>query len=157
METRSYSWVALDKGSCHPTESAEYSPNKWCNEFNRGVEQEADQVSTTDQSSNEVIIIRDSCDILVSTTETQVATSLQAALQVGIALVINLTIADAQRAETVTQELLQRASIRQSQNQKLVIENSRNVEVITTDTEVALSLQALLQILLALVVSVGIL
>ncbi|MCD7034998.1 spore coat protein [Metabacillus sp. GX 13764] len=157
METRSYSWVALDKGSCHPTESAENSGNKWCSDFNRGVEQEADQVVESSQSSNEVIIIRDSCDIEVSTTETQVAASLQAALQVGIALVINLTIADSQRAETVTQELLQRASFRQAQNQKLIIENSRNVDVSTTDTEVALSLQALLQILIALVVSIGIL
>lgn len=156
METRSYSWVALDKGSCHPTESAENTGNRWC-DSNRGVEQEADQTVSASQSSNETIIIKDSCDINVSTTETQVAASLQAALQVGIALVINLTIADAQRAETVTQELLQRAAFKQAQNQKLIIENSRNVDVSTTDTEVALSLQALLQILLALVVSVGIL
>ncbi|XQY93822.1 spore coat protein [Metabacillus sp. HB246100] len=41
--------------------------------------------------SSEAIIIRDSCEIEVSSTDTQVAVSLQVAIQAAIVLVINLT------------------------------------------------------------------
>ncbi|AZB42398.1 hypothetical protein CEF21_08890 [Bacillus sp. FJAT-42376] len=151
-----YSWVANDKSCSHPTENSSRL-GSFCDTKGEGVNQEFDQVSNTAQLSSETIIIKDSCEIVVSTTETQIAVSLQAALQVAIALVINLTIADSNRAEMVTQDLLQKASVTQANNQKLVIENSRNVNVSTTDTDVAISLQLLIQILLALVVSIDIL
>lgn len=121
------------------------------------VGQSAAQLAEIDQSSHEIIVIRDSCDITVETTDTQVAASLQAALQVAIAVVINITIADSSRAERVTQELLEKAQIRQSNRQKVVIVNSRSVDVTTTDTDVAISLQLLLQILVALVAQLDIL
>jgi spore coat protein X len=140
-------WEALDKGSMHPCE-----PNRGDDDINN-----AEQIAEIDQSSNELIVIRDSCDIKVVTTDTQVAVSLQAALQVAIAIVVNITIADSNRAEIVTQELLEKAQIRQSNRQKLIIVNSRSVEVTTTDTDVAISLQLLLQILVALVAQLDIL
>jgi len=139
-------WNALDETD-HPCNPGGGDPI-----FN-----EANQVSTTQQTSNETIEIRDSCDISVSTTDTQVAVSLQVALQVAIAIVINISIADSARAERVTQELLERAQIRQTNQQRLVIVNSRSVDVTTTDTDVAISLQLLLQILLALIVQLEIL
>ena len=123
----------------------------------RNQRRNAEQIAEIDQSSNELIVIRDSCDIKVVTTDTQVAVSLQAALQVAIAIVVNITIADSNRAEIVTQELLEKAQIRQSNRQKLIIVNSRSVEVTTTDTDVAISLQLLLQILVALVAQLDIL
>ncbi|WP_252504220.1 spore coat protein [Sporosarcina sp. Marseille-Q4943] len=110
-----------------------------------------------EQISNELIVIRDSCDVTVSTTDTQVAVSLQAALQVAIAIVVNISIADGTRAERVTAELLERAQIRQANRQRLIIVNSRDIEVTTEDTDVAISLQLLLQILLALIVQLDIL
>lgn len=140
-------WNALDPNSDHPKGAC--STNDDINE--------ATELAEIDQSSNEVIIIRDSCDIDVETTDTQVAASLQAALQVAIAVVVNITIADSNRAEIVTQELLEKAQIRQSNRQRLVIINSRSVDVTTTDTDVAISLQLLLQILVALVVQLDIL
>lgn len=140
-------WNALDPNSDHPKGAC--STNDDINE--------ATELAEIDQSSNEVIIIRDSCDIDVETTDTQVAASLQAALQVAIAVVVNITIADSSRAEIVTQELLEKAQIRQSNRQRLVIINSRSVDVTTTDTDVAISLQLLLQILVALVVQLDIL
>lgn len=140
-------WNALDPNSEHFIGS--------CNSSDPT--NEAIQEAEIDQSSNEVIIIRDSCDINVETSDTQVAASLQAALQVAIAVVINITIADSQRAETVTQELLEKSQIRQSNRQKIVIVNSRQIDVATTDTDIAISLQLLLQILVALVVQLGIL
>lgn len=140
-------WNALDRDSEHSVRPC--SSNDPINE--------AIQEAEIDQSSNEVIIIRDSCDITVETTDTQIAASLQAALQVAIAVVINITIADSSRAETVTQELLEKSQIKQSNRQKIVIVNSRSIDVATTDTDVAISLQLLLQILIALVVQLDIL
>lgn len=131
-------------------------PYKWARS-NATVQQSADQVNDMEQVSSETITIRDSSNITVSTTDTQIAVSLQVALQVAIALVINLTIADNNRAEQVTQQLLQQADIKQMNNQSLVIENSTEVSVTTTDTDVAISLQVLLQILVALIVSIDIL
>jgi len=141
-------WEALDRNSEHPCEP---------HDRNGDITNDAEQIADIDQSSHELIIIRDSCDVTVETTDTQVAVSLQAALQVAIAIVINITIADSKRAERVTQELLERAQIRQSNRQKLVIINSRSVDVTTTDTDVAISLQVLLQILVALVAQLDIL
>ncbi|AMW99804.1 spore coat protein [Rummeliibacillus stabekisii] len=142
-------WSAMDSSMDHPCDP--------CHNNNEDINNNATEVADIDQSSNEIIIIRDSCDITVETTDTQVAVSLQAALQVAIAIVVNITIADSSRAETVTQELLQRAQIRQANRQKLVIVNSRSVNVTTTDTDVAISLQLLLQILVALVAQLDIL
>jgi spore coat protein X len=130
-------------------------PYNWARS-NATVEQDADQVNEMEQISSETIIIRDSSKIDVSTTDTQIAVSLQVALQVAIALVINLTIADNNRAEQVTQQLLQQSDMKQINKQKLVIENSTEVSVATTDTDVAVSLQLLLQILVALIVSIDI-
>jgi spore coat protein X len=156
MEARPYEWVALDRNSCHPTdfENEVAGTNFFNNDAT--VQQNAAQVSETEQISSETIIIKDSCDVNVHTTDTQVAVSLQVALQVAIALVINLTIADSNQAEQVTQQLLQQADMKQVNKQKLVIENSRDVNVTTTDTDVAISLQVLLQILIALVVNIDI-
>jgi spore coat protein X len=142
---RDRKWNALDPSSRFP-----HSDN------NDDIFQNADQVSDVEQKSYERIIIKDSCDIKVKTTETQVAVSLQAALQVAIALVVNLTIADSEQAEHVTQELLQYSQIEQINRQTVYIENSRDIEVTTTDTDVAVSIQLLLQLLLALLIQIDI-
>ncbi|WP_368658627.1 spore coat protein [Metabacillus halosaccharovorans] len=168
MQAKPYEWVALDRNSCHPTHCDCHHHNNNNNNEVAGanvrnffdddaqVSQGANQVSETEQISSETIIVKDSCDIDIKSTDTQVAVSLQVALQVAIALVINLTIADSARAEQVTQQLLQEADMKQVNKQKLVIENSKDVKVTTTDTDVAISLQVLLQILIALVVNIDI-
>lgn len=140
-------WSALDSGSRHPIS---------CND-DETVNQEATQVSRTLQRSEEVIIIKDSLGVDVKTTDTQASVNLQVALQLAIALVISITIADSARAEQVTQDLLQRVQVRQVNKQRTVIENSRNVEVTTTDTDVAVNIQVLVQILVALVAKIDIL
>jgi spore coat protein X len=137
MTTR---WSALDDCKCKHEDAT----------------QDAVQANETLQASEEYIFIKDSCNIEVTSTDTQVAVSLQAAIQVAIALVINLTIADSNRAEQVTQQLLQSSVIKQVNKQKLIIENSRDVKITTTDTDVAISLQVLIQILLALLVQIDI-
>ncbi|WP_404441857.1 spore coat protein [Sutcliffiella horikoshii] len=137
-------WNALAAGSRHPLD-------------NDGVAQEADQVNKMIQKSYEQIVIKDSCDIEVTTTDTKIAVSLQAAIQAAIALVISVSIADSNKAEQVIQELLQSSKSVQVNHQQTYIQNSRGVKVTTTDTDLVLNIQLLLQLLIALVVAVDIL
>ncbi|MDC3413615.1 spore coat protein [Aquibacillus sp. 3ASR75-11] len=115
------------------------------------VNQLSNQISTIDQNSREAIYVLNSNEVEVNTTDTQVAVSLQAALQVAIAIVVNISIADSSRAKQVTEELLAYSQVDQSNRQLVVVDGSENVTVTTTDTDVAASIQVLLQILIALV------
>lgn len=115
------------------------------------VMQEADQLVLNKQQSFEWIIIKDSEQVEVQTTDTQVAVSLQAAIQVAIAIVITITLGDSAKGDAVVDDLKQFFKNKQRNTQKTVIKGSKNVEVITTDTQVAVNIQALLQILVAIV------
>lgn len=121
------------------------------------VEQEAVQLEYTEQDSDELIWIKDSCNIKVHTTDTQAAVSLQVALQLAIALVISITIGDSDQGQYVSQQLIQEMGTEQSNTQKIIINNSKDVNVTTTDTDVAVNVQALLQVLVALVAELDIL
>ncbi|WP_216828149.1 spore coat protein [Alkalihalobacterium elongatum] len=143
-------WSALDSKKKHPL-----CPPKKVEEDD--VTQGATQTNKTLQLSEEYIFIKDSCDVSVNTTDTKAALSLQASLQAAIAIVISISILDSAKAETITQELLQSSKIKQVTNQKTIIENSRNVNVTTTDTQIAANIQLLLQLLLAVLVQIDIL
>ncbi|QTM98787.1 hypothetical protein ERJ70_05430 [Sediminibacillus dalangtanensis] len=121
------------------------------------VSQYADQIADLEQSSREAIFVLNSTEVTVDTTDTQVAVSLQAALQVAIAIVIHISIADDTRATQVTEELLQYSRIGQSNRQLIVVDGSEGVTVTTTDTDVAASIQVLIQILVSLVAQLDIL
>ncbi|PWA12742.1 spore coat protein [Pueribacillus theae] len=122
-----------------------------------GVLQNLDQVNKTSQSSEESIIIRDSCDIDVNTTSTQAAIGIQVAIQVAIAVIVEIAIADGDRREDVKQDLLQLIKIQQCNEQKTVIENSRGVRVTTTDNQVAVAAQIAVQVLVAILIAIDIL
>ncbi|HDR4724289.1 spore coat protein [Bacillus cereus group sp. Sample62] len=119
--------------------------------------EEAIQTDEIDQISEEYIEIVDSADVQVTTTDTKAALSIQAALQAAIVVVVSISIADSEKADKITQELFQKSSIKQINRQKTLIKNSRNVTVTTTDTDIAVNIQILLQILLALLVKLNIL
>ncbi|MFD5259934.1 spore coat protein [Bacillus wiedmannii] len=119
--------------------------------------EEAIQADEIDQVSEEYIEIVDSADVQVTTTDTKAALSIQAALQAAIVVVVSISIADSEKADKITQELFQKSSIKQINRQKTLIKNSRNVTVTTTDTDIAVNIQILLQILLALLVKLNIL
>ncbi|WNF38170.1 spore coat protein [Bacillaceae bacterium IKA-2] len=138
-------WSALD-GKPHPFCSSKDDDT-----------QNAEQINKTLQLSEEYIFIKDSCDVTVSTTDTKAAISLQASLQAIIAIIISISVADSSKAEKLTQDLLQTAKVKQVTYQKTIIENSKNVDVTTTDTQVAVNIQLLLQLLLALIVKLDIL
>ena len=121
------------------------------------VAENANQLSILDQESDELIWIKDSCNIVVQTTDTQAAASLQLGLQLAIALIISITIGDNDRGQTITQELFQQFNSQQSNRQKIVIENSKDVNIITTDIDLTINIEAMLQVLLALVVKLEVL
>lgn len=130
---------ALDPSSTHPWDCFDDAT------------QEADQTTKNVQASYESIVIKDSCDVEVTTTDTQAAINLQVALQAAIQLVISISIASSEQAEVLTQELSQKLINKQVNRQQTFIENSRGVKVTTTDTDLAVNVQVLLQVLLALV------
>lgn len=121
------------------------------------VSDEADQLNQTIQASEEWIIIKDSEEVDVTTTDTQAAVSLQVGIQVAIAVVINIAIADTNQADQVMKDFNQLFKTKQSNRQKTIVEKSKNVEVVTTDTDIAINIQLLIQILVAIVVSLDIL
>lgn len=136
---------ALDPSSCHPWDD------------HQDEAQAADQTSKNQQESYEYIVIKDSCDVEVTTTDTQAAINLQIALQAAIQLIISISIADSEKAEELSQDLTQRLVNKQVNRQQTYIENSRGVKVTTTDTDLAINVQVLLQVLLALVARLDVL
>lgn len=131
-------WRALDNFNCKNDDDAE-------------VTQEADQITSITQQSYEWIVVKDSEDVEVHTTDTQVALSLQAAIQVAIAIVISISVGDNEAGKGVVQDLKQFFKTKQRNTQKTIITGSKCVRVESTDTQVALNLQVLVQILVAIV------
>ncbi|WP_046181267.1 spore coat protein [Domibacillus tundrae] len=127
------------------------------NENDADVLQEADQSAATEQKSFEWIIVKDSEDVEVQTTDTQAALSLQLGIQAAIAVVISITIGDTDQSKGVIQDLKQFMKTEQQNTQKTVIEGSKHVKVTTTDTDLAVNIQALLQILVAIVAKLDVL
>lgn len=121
------------------------------------VGQDAHQVSILDQESDELVWIKDSCNVVVQTTDTQAAVSLQVGLQLAIALVISITIGDSERGQTITQELFQQFNSEQTNQQRIFVDNSKDVNITTTDIDLAINIEAMLQVLLALVVKLDVL
>ncbi|MEH7747165.1 spore coat protein, partial [Neobacillus drentensis] len=84
MDSKPYSWVALDRNCTHHGDyHHNYERKAVCDGHyydDEDVLQDFDQVSVTKQTSEEVIIVRDSCDINVSSVDAQVAASIQAAV-----------------------------------------------------------------------------
>ncbi|WP_087974495.1 spore coat protein [Oceanobacillus rekensis] len=121
------------------------------------VSQDGEQYAFMEQESAELIWVKESCDITINTTDTQAGVSLQAGLQLAIALVLRITIGDSDQSEAVSQELMQQFDMTQSNKQKIYIYNTKDATVTTTDTDLAINIQVLLQLLVALIIIVDIL
>lgn len=145
------------KEDCEPKKEDCESLNDYSFSKNVNFLEAAIQTDEIDQISEEYIEIVDSADVQVTTTDTKAALSIQAALQAAIVVVVSISIADSEKADKITQELFQKSAIKQINRQKTFIKNSRNVTVTTTDTDIAVNIQILLQILLALLVKLNIL
>lgn len=123
----------------------------------KDVDQDGKQVVSTKQQSYERIIVKDSEGVEIQTTDTQAAISLQLGIQAAIAAVISVTIGDSDQGRAVTQDLNQFIKTKQRNVQTTIVEGSRNISVTTTDTDLAVNIQAMLQILVAIVAKLDIL
>lgn len=121
------------------------------------VEQAAVQESDTIQTSDEVIVVRNSCDVKVTTRDTKAALNLQASLQFAIAAVLSVSIADGNVANEISQELFQKSFMKQASHHRTLVENSKGVTVHTIDTDISVNIQLLAQILAALIAKLNIL
>src|SRR5690625_7716187 len=83
--------------------------------------QEGEQVVDTQQDSFEWIIIKDSEDINVTTSDTQAAVSLELGIQVAIGVVLSIAIGNSNQADQVVKDLTQVTRNRQSNRQKTKI------------------------------------
>ncbi|AZV60844.1 spore coat protein [Peribacillus simplex] len=144
------SWSALDSASRHPLSG-------FCNDDDTKIDQDARQDNNQVQLSEELIYIKDSCNVNITSTDVKAALSLQAALQAAIAVIVSISVADADNAEKITQQLIQSSNVKQITRQKTIVENSRDIDITTTDAQIALNIQLLLQLLLALIVEIDIL
>ncbi|BDH61952.1 hypothetical protein MTP04_20820 [Lysinibacillus sp. PLM2] len=115
------------------------------------VQQEVENKVSNKQHSNEWIIVKDSEYVDIHTTDTQAAVSLQLAIQAAIAAVISITIGDSDQSKAVVQDLKQFIKTKQQNTQKIIVEKSKGIEVETTDTNLTVNIQAMLQILVAIV------
>lgn len=138
-------WNALDPNMCHPFDNDDND------------NQEGEQNIKSLQESYESIFIKDSCDVEVTTTDTQAALNVQVGLQAAISLIISISIANSDKADKVSQDLYETIKSSQVNKQQTYVENSRGVKVTTTDSDIAVNAQVLLQVLLALVARLDIL
>ncbi|MBT2573789.1 spore coat protein [Bacillus sp. ISL-51] len=162
MESRPYSWVALDPECEHPREEKEEKEERRCNVCCNGngffdndnafIDQDLAQANISKQVSDEAIIIRDSCDINVTSTDVQAVTSVVTALNAAVVTATLTSIADGVIAELVAQDLLQLTSNKQINRQKLLIENSRGVNVTTVDADIATLISTATNTLVAILV-----
>ncbi|PZX07601.1 spore coat protein X [Psychrobacillus insolitus] len=127
------------------------------NSNDRDVLQDGNQVVSSKQQSYEWIIVKDSEGVEIQTTDTQAAISLQLGIQAAIAAVISVTIGDSDQGKAVAQDIKQFIKTKQRNVQKTIIEGSKNISVTTTDTDLAVNIQAMLQILVAIVAKLDIL
>ncbi|AUZ38115.1 MULTISPECIES: spore coat protein CotX [Bacillus] len=164
MESRPYSWVALDPDCDHPLEHKEKEKEErkcncdiCCNNNGFGndnafIDQDLAQANLNKQVSDETIIIRDSCDINVSSTDVQAVTSVVTALNAAVVTATLTSIADGVIAELVAQDLLQLTANKQVNRQKLLIECSRGVNVTTVDADIATLISTATNTLVAILV-----
>ncbi len=138
-------WRALD-----------YCKSNINDQNNAAVTQDADQAVSNQQISDEWIIIKDSENIDVTTTDRQAAVSLQLGIEAAIAAVISIAIGGS-ASQGVSQDINQMIGTRQGNRQKTIVEQSSDIQITTTDTDIAVNIQLLFQVLATIVVSLDIL
>ncbi|MDY0943735.1 carboxypeptidase-like regulatory domain-containing protein, partial [Priestia megaterium] len=103
--------------------------------------------------------IKNSQNIKILLTDNQSANSLQLSLHLAIALILDTIINTADIDNSVIQESIQQ-SIVKTNKQSIVVDNSRDITIITNitnDTDLTTNIQLLLQVLVALLVQIDIL
>ncbi|MET3089201.1 spore coat protein [Priestia megaterium] len=111
---------------------------------------ETTQKILSNQTSNSIIVVKDSCNVNISITDTQTAIILQSLLQV-LTFILTLIGLNANSIRLITAEVLLLAKVIQSSNHKIIIENSKEVHATTTNIDTVIFIQSLILILTILV------
>ncbi|MED4278595.1 carboxypeptidase regulatory-like domain-containing protein, partial [Priestia megaterium] len=99
--------------------------------------------------------IKNSHNIKIQLSDNQSANSLQLSLHLAIALILNIISDTTDSDDLVIQESIQQSIIK-ADKQSIVIENSRDITIITNDTDLTANIQILLQILVAILIQIDI-
>ncbi|MED4235885.1 carboxypeptidase-like regulatory domain-containing protein [Priestia megaterium] len=100
--------------------------------------------------------IKNSHNIKIQLSDNQSPNSLQLSLHLAIALILNIISDTTNSDDLVIQKSIQQSIIK-ADKQSIVIENSRDITIITNDTDLTSNIQLLLQVLVALLVQIDIL
>lgn len=109
------------------------------------------QTEYSEQGTYVTVIVRDSAQVEILNSDFQAALSLQVTLQLALAIILSVAIADDAAYTRILNEIVDRIHEVQLTRRVIEIENSYNVQVQVVATELAFNLQLLLQLMLAIV------
>ncbi|MED4533606.1 spore coat protein [Metabacillus fastidiosus] len=105
----------------------------------------------TIQTSGDIIHIKNSRNIKIITFNTEQAASLHASLQAMIKLFLGMIIVDCKQAEMLTEEIVNKFTVKQTDKKEIFVENCYRVTINLRNNEMAHTLQFLIEVLFALI------
>ncbi|WP_019390742.1 spore coat protein [Priestia filamentosa] len=114
---------------------------------------ETTQKILSEQISNSVIVVKDSCHVNISITNIQTAIILQSLLQVLTIILTSIGL-DANSIRLITAEVLLVAKVIQSSNRKIIIKNACHVNTTATNIDTVIFIQSLIVVLTILLANI---
>lgn len=108
------------------------------------------QTEYDEQASYITIVVQDSAEVEILNSDFQAALSLQATLQLALAIILSVVIADEGTYNRVVNDIVTRIQEVQILRRVIKVENSYNVRVQVVATELAFNLQLLLQLMVSI-------
>lgn len=132
--------------NCKKTRCAE--KNFFCsNRYNNAlIETDTRQEIFNDQVSDSIILVKNSCDVTITATDTQTTIFLQSFIQILTIFLLSIGL-DANSIRLFLQEVSQTARSLQLNRQRVIVKNSKGVNVTTSNNDTAVFIQNFLQAL----------
>lgn len=137
--------------NCKKTRCAE--KNFFCsNRYNNAlIETDTRQEIFNDQVSDSIILVKNSCDVTITATDTQTTIFLQSFIQILTIFLLSIGL-DANSIRLFLQEVSQIARSIQLNRQRIIVKNSEGVNVTTSNNDTAIFIQNFLQALTLLLI-----
>ncbi|NER44807.1 spore coat protein X [Bacillus megaterium NBRC 15308 = ATCC 14581] len=104
------------------------------------METDTRQQILSDQVSDSIILVKNSCDVTITATDTQTAIFLQSFIQILTILLLSIGL-DANSIRLFLQEVSQTARSLQLNRQRVIVKNSKGVNVTTSNNDTAVFIQ----------------
>lgn len=114
---------------------------------------ETTQKILSEQISDSVIVVKDSCHVNISITNIQTAIILQSLLQVLTIILTSIGL-DANSIRLITAEVLLVAKVIQYSNHKIIIKNACHVNTTATNIDTVIFIQSLILVLTILLANI---